>query len=120
VRGEERALSRLLRNLIENAVRFSPTNAKVVVSVAHDDAHVRVSIVDDGPGVDVAEVDRIFEPFARGLRRLDSEGTGLGLTISRQLAQAVGGDVTAEPGPGGCFVVRLHEVTAAPLEHRTT
>jgi two-component system OmpR family sensor kinase len=120
VRGEERALARLMRNLLENAVRFSPSNAKVIVSVVHEDAGVRVSIVDDGPGVDAAEVERIFEPFARGLHRLDSEGTGLGLSISRQLAQAVGGDVTAEPGPGGCFIVRLHAVTAEPAAPRTT
>lgn len=107
VRAEARGLTRLLRNLVENAVRFAPEGSAVVVAQELDGSEVVVRISDDGPGVAAEEVERIFEPFARGLRRRDPEGTGLGLSIARELAESYGGSLTAVSGPGGRFVLRL-------------
>jgi two-component system OmpR family sensor kinase len=78
-------VAQLLRILIDNAITHTPTGTSVLVRVEppHDDAGVRLSVTDDGPGVAVEAIDRIFEPFysADGV-----QGAGLGLAIARELA----------------------------------
>ena len=108
----ERDLVRLFRNLIENAVRHSPPNGAIVISIADDDdGHVAVTIADDGPGVPEADRGRIFTPFYQGTTVPTASGAevGLGLTIARGIARAYGGDVTLDPedGGGACFRVTL-------------
>ncbi|MBX3191581.1 MAG: HAMP domain-containing histidine kinase [Labilithrix sp.] len=107
VQGDRRGLARLFRNVLENAVRFSPRMGRVHVESKRADGVLEVVVVDDGKGISVEDVERIFEPFARAGRNDHAEGTGLGLTIARELARSCGGDVFASPGPGGRFVVRL-------------
>jgi two-component system heavy metal sensor histidine kinase CusS len=119
VRGDRRGLARLFRNLLENAVRFSPRLARVEVSGRTEDGQVFISITDRGPGIQPADKERIFEPFARPLGSDTGEGTGLGLSIARGLARAVGGDVTVEPGKGGRFVVELRRVERARSSTRS-
>jgi two-component system heavy metal sensor histidine kinase CusS len=111
--GDRRGLARLFRNVLENAVRFSPRSGRVQVSTQFSDDGVEVRVSDEGPGIAADDVERIFEPFARGARTRDPEGTGLGLTIARELARSYGGDVRVSPGPGGRFVVQLRSTPAS-------
>lgn len=112
IRGDRRGLARVFRNILENAVRFSPQRGCVRVegTVAND--AVVVQITDDGPGVDAADAQRIFEPFARAAVSEGWDGTGLGLPIARGLARSFGGDVTAVAGAGASFVIRLPLATS--------
>jgi len=95
VRGDEDALGQLLDNLIENALKFSPCNGTVRVSVSEGDSAVTLCVADEGPGVPDAEKERIFERFhqtAAG-RAARSRGVGLGLSICRHIAAAHGGSI---------------------------
>lgn len=113
VQGDRRGLARLFRNVLENAVRFSPRAGRVRVSASIEGTGLDITVVDEGPGIALDDVERIFEPFARGARTDDPEGTGLGLTIARELARSYDGDVRVSPGPGGRFVVHLCTATAS-------
>jgi PAS domain S-box-containing protein len=98
-------------NLLSNAVKFTPAGGHVVVACAASDEQVFISVRDTGPGIPADKLDAIFEPFVQLGRSLTSahEGTGLGLAISRDLARAMGGDVTVEstPGSGATFTLAL-------------
>ena len=115
VLGDRRGLARLLRNVLENAVRFSPRSGRVRVTAEPSDRGLDITVSDEGPGIEGDDVERIFEPFARGARSRDPEGTGLGLTIARELARSYGGDVQVSPGPGGQFVVQLRSAAASDV-----
>lgn len=106
VPGDTRSLARLFRNVLENAIRFSPRGAHVVVRGRAGDTSFVVEVTDEGPGVQAREAERIFEPFAR-VGDAAGVGTGLGLTIARGIARSSGGDVAVRPGRGGCFVITL-------------
>jgi two-component system heavy metal sensor histidine kinase CusS len=102
-------LQRLLRNLIENAIRHSPRGGRVRVEACSDAAHARMQISDDGAGVPHDVRERIFEPFFRlAADRADPAGAGLGLAIGRSIARAHGGDLWVDDSERGArFVVRL-------------
>jgi two-component system heavy metal sensor histidine kinase CusS len=114
VRGDRRGLIRLLRNVLENAVRYSPRGGKVRVEGHVEDGHVVIGVTDEGPGIAPADAERIFEPFTRGVRDDGPAGTGLGLSIARGLARSLGGDVTVESGPGGRFFIELPRRDSSP------
>jgi signal transduction histidine kinase len=105
------AVERAVRNLAENAVRFSPAGAVVVLRVAADDRTGRLEVDDDGPGVPEAMRERIFGRFVRedAARGRATGGSGLGLAIAREVARAHGGDVTLRPREprGSRFVLTL-------------
>lgn len=107
VRGDRRGLARLFRNILENAVRFSPNGGEVVVEGELTGSSVRISITDAGPGIAADDTERVFEPFARGRSTDGADGTGLGLPIARGLARSFGGDVIARRGPGGAILITL-------------
>jgi signal transduction histidine kinase len=90
-----------VRPLLENADRHGSERRRV--EVTRDGRTVVIHVLDDGPGVDVEEVERVFEPG----HTTSAEGTGLGLPLARRIVRAVGGDVVARPGPGGRFEVRV-------------
>jgi signal transduction histidine kinase len=94
------ALGRIMRNLIENAIRHSAS--RVVVSVDATDS-IRFRVVDDGEGFPGDFVDQAFESFTRAdtARTRDGSGTGLGLAIAHRFVSALGGSIHPEPGPGG-------------------
>jgi two-component system sensor histidine kinase KdpD len=104
VRGDAAQLERALANLLENAARFSPT---VTVNARHRGDKVMISVVDQGPGISAADLERIFEPFYRATN--DSSGSGLGLAIARGFVEAGGGTlrVDSHPGQGASFIVSL-------------
>ncbi len=110
VRGDHRLLRRVIRNMVENAVRYSGGTASVQVTVTAQPGLARVDVVDRGPGVPEAERERIFEPFyrARGASER-AGGVGLGLSLARQIANEHGGDLQclARDGGGGHFRLSL-------------
>jgi len=105
--GEDRAVIQILVNLIGNAVRHSPEGGKVGLVFAKTAGTASVTVSDEGPGIDPADQQRIFERFERADQK--TAGTGLGLAISRRLARSMGGDVTLEsaPGEGSRFTLTL-------------
>lgn len=103
-------LVRLVRNLLENAIRHSPPRGRVTLRARATAEHVELRVIDEGHGVAPAERERIFEAFYRGApERAAGGGTGLGLTIAREIARAHGGEVHLEPGdgPGTTFTITL-------------
>jgi signal transduction histidine kinase len=105
--GQERAVIQILVNLIGNAVRHSPDGAEVRLAFASTAGTASVTVADEGPGINSADQQRIFERFERADER--QGGTGLGLAISRRLARSMGGDVTVDsaPGAGARFTLTL-------------
>ena len=104
VRGDPVALAMLVRNLIDNALRHTPAGGRVDVSLFRQNEAVILQVVDTGPGILDAEIDRIFEPFFRGSRSR-GDGTGLGLSIVRRIAERCHGSIRLEnvgppDGPG--------------------
>ena len=100
LRAKPQALKRCLTNLIANAVKFG---GRTDVVVEDEGAALILRVRDQGPGIPPAELERVFEPFYRvdSSRNRDSGGTGLGLTIARDIAQAHGGSLTVANLPGG-------------------
>jgi two-component system OmpR family sensor kinase len=99
---------RMLRNLLENAVRHSPDCGTVRMSARVLEESVEIAVADDGDGVPVEDRERIFEPFYRCPRDRAGTGTGLGLAIVREIARAHGGGVRVEAtasGRGATFIV---------------
>ena len=103
VLADKGRLQQVLVNLLANAVKFTPQGGTITVSTATGAEAVRVSVADTGIGIPADRLESIFEPFVQLGRNLSSrhEGTGLGLAISRDLARAMGGDLSAESAAGG-------------------
>ncbi|WP_431265509.1 hybrid sensor histidine kinase/response regulator [Roseateles chitinivorans] len=109
VRADEQRLRQILINLLGNAIKFTG-EGEVTLRVRHGREMATLEIADTGPGMDAAELARIFEPFARGTSGAGgAPGAGLGLTISKMLTALMGGEMSAisEPGRGSTFKVRL-------------
>lgn len=108
--GDERLLRRMLTNLVANGLRFAPPGGFVQVegAVGDEPGTVLLRVSDNGPGIPPEEQERVFIPFAQGPGEA-GRGTGLGLALCREVAQAHGGRIWAEERPGGGtrFVVRL-------------
>ncbi|AKU92073.1 sensor histidine kinase [Vulgatibacter incomptus] len=116
--ADPRAIEIVVGNLLENAIKYTPSGGTVTIAArAEDDASIRIDVRDTGPGIDPLHQPRIFERFYRvdAGRDRDVGGTGLGLAISKHLAQQSGGDVGLESRPGGgCrFWVRLPSAAAS-------
>ena len=107
-------IQRVLANLIENALKFAPLTSHVHVHITATRQEAIVRVVDQGPGIPDAELERVFEPFYRGDR---PSGAGLGLAIARGFAEANGGRVWAEsrPGQGATFALAL-PIVEVPAE----
>jgi signal transduction histidine kinase len=111
VPGSGRDLALLVRNLIDNAVRYTPSGGRVDVSVSAEDGLVVLQVADTGMGIPQRDLSRVFERFYRvdRARSRETGGTGLGLAIVRHVAENHGGEVTvrSELSAGSTFVVRL-------------
>jgi signal transduction histidine kinase len=101
--GDPDVVRRAIAPLIDNARRHARSGVRVELMTGH--GHVQLAVCDDGPGIDPAIGERIFDPGVRGAG--DADGAGLGLSLSRRLARSCGGDVRLEPASGGRFVLDL-------------
>ncbi len=108
--GEARGVVQILVNILGNAVRHSPDGGAVALIFEQGPSESRVTIADQGPGIDRADQQRIFERYERVGTAPD--GSGLGLAISRRLARAMGGDIRLDsaPGEGARFTLILPAV----------
>jgi signal transduction histidine kinase len=102
----------IVSNLLANALHWTPEGGRVELALATQNGKVTVAVADTGPGIEPDGVDRIFRPFWSG----DGGGTGLGLTIARELAVALGGrlELESEPGCGSRFALVLPVQTPQP------
>ena len=111
VRADRERLEQILVNLLSNAVKFTDAGGRVTVSAEAGERVARVRVSDSGRGIPADKLEAIFEPFVQveqGLTR-SAEGTGLGLAISREMARAMGSDLTAAStvGVGSTFTLTL-------------
>jgi len=117
--GDERRLRQVLANLLSNAIKFTD-QGEVRLRAAFEGGELFVKVIDTGPGMDAQTLSRLFQPFEQGDVSLSRRhgGSGLGLSISRQLAQLMGGAISAEsaPGEGSAFtlVLPLQTCSAPP------
>ncbi|WP_418317842.1 hybrid sensor histidine kinase/response regulator [Piscinibacter sakaiensis] len=127
VEGDAVRIAQVLNNLLGNAFKFTPLGGKVALTVARARKSdiVEFEIEDTGPGIPAEEMSRVFEIFTQGHHRpvARPEGVGLGLAIARQLANAMGGDVTcrSQVGKGSVFTfsVPLPLASTPPVESTT-
>jgi signal transduction histidine kinase len=94
--GDPGSIARILRILLDNAHRVSPPDTQIEVLLTECPGGVRITVSDEGPGVDPEERESIFERFSRGKDTAGQAGFGLGLAIGRELAQRMGGDLMLE------------------------
>jgi two-component system OmpR family sensor kinase len=114
-RGDEELLRRMVMNLLDNAVRYSPDGSQVDVAIVEDSAVISLTIADHGPGIPVSEQERIFERFVRLETARATAGGGLGLPIARWIAEQHGGELRLEASEYGCrFVVTLPQSGHVP------
>jgi len=115
VLGNRTWLAQIFTNLLGNAVKFTPQQGRVRLECRQNDQWLEVQISDNGKGIPSHLLPRIFDPFERGTGR--EAGSGLGLTIVRELVEALGGRIRAESageGHGATFTVLLLPVTTVP------
>jgi PAS domain S-box-containing protein len=134
VSADRNRLKQVLLNLLSNAIKYNRARGQVRISFASTAGRVRIQIADTGIGIRAEHLPKLFEPFERlGAEQTDIEGTGLGLSLSRALLEAMGGaiSVESEPGTGTIFTVELAEAARpdvgsaerrqdAPLQELTT
>jgi signal transduction histidine kinase len=111
--GDRELMEYAVYNLLTNAVKYSPPDTQITVACRIDGAYLRLSVQDQGIGMDAKELRQIFQKFYRTKRAEASGevGTGIGLSIVEQIVHRHGGkmEVTSEPGRGSCFTVAFTE-----------
>ena len=95
--GDPESLRHALRNLVDNAVKFTPGGGAVVVRSRRHDGVAEVTVIDEGPGIPADLRDRVFDRFFRVDEARSGSGSGLGLAIVDEVARAHGGQVTVRP-----------------------
>jgi signal transduction histidine kinase len=122
VAADAERFQQILLNLITNAIKFTPTGGAITVTCENDSTVARMSVTDTGVGVRLIDIERVFEPFVqidRHLTTATQQGVGLGLSISRELARAMRGDLTLKSteGIGSTFTLTLpiaSEISLSP------
>jgi two-component system phosphate regulon sensor histidine kinase PhoR len=117
VEADARALEHVLSNLVDNAVKYCPSGARIVVNATPDEDRVKLVVADTGPGIAAEHLPRVFERFYRvdAGRSRELGGTGLGLSIVKHMVEAMRGKVSVESrvGAGSTFTVSLPRVERA-------
>jgi len=115
-------VDQIILNILSNAVKFTNSGGRIRIQCVAQDKSVTINVIDTGVGVPPDKLEAIFEPFVQLGRSLSSahEGTGLGLAISRDLARAMGGElsVTSKVGEGSTFALRLPRPPAISTESK--
>jgi signal transduction histidine kinase len=108
VAGHREGLGRAIAALLDNAIKYSPRGARIIVTVTERDRGIAVAVRDTGPGLSLDELEQVFEPFYRApsTKSLNIPGRGLGLTIAKAVIEQHGGRIWAAstPGHGSTFV----------------
>jgi PAS domain S-box-containing protein len=113
-RAEEASVEQIMRNLLDNAAKYGPSDGEVEVQVDTQDGWPRIRVLDRGPGIDPQEAERLFEVFYRSERTSRVAGSGIGLFVAHRLVESIGGTMWAKPredGPGAEFGFRLQPFT---------
>jgi signal transduction histidine kinase len=108
--GDSRMIQRMLANLLDNAIKYTPPGGRVDISASTTAAgQVVISVADTGIGIAANDQPRVFERFYRGDQSRSASGIGLGLSLARAIARAHGGDITVKsaPGAGSTFTAAL-------------
>jgi signal transduction histidine kinase len=115
-RADPAACARVVRILIDNALRYAPRGVPIEVSATHVGSRVAVRVADHGPGVPEEEREHVFERFHRGKATSVESGFGLGLAIGRELAERMGGTLELSDSyeRGACFVLTLPASPSSP------
>ena len=102
-------IHQVISNLLTNAAKFAPSQGSVRLLVRTEERSAVIEVSDSGPGVALDEEQKVFERFFRGRAGRDKGGTGIGLSVVKELVVAHGGEVSlrSKPGSGACFVIRL-------------
>ncbi len=111
-------VGQIVTNLLDNAIRHTPERGTVGINVGRDGSEVILRVKDSGPGVDPDEIDHLFERFYVGRQHERPEGSGLGLSIVRQLVAMLGGTVRGELPPDGGLLVEVR-LSDPPTEGST-
>jgi len=111
IQADRDAITQAITNLIDNAIKYSAGAKKIYVRVFKDDQYLSIAVQDFGVGIKPEDIDRVFERFYRGGDELTRtvKGSGLGLTLVKQIVEAHHGSVhvESEPGRGSTFSIRL-------------
>ncbi len=113
-RAEEAFVEQIVRNLVENAVKYGPRDGPIELVADAPDGRPRVRVLDRGPGIDPAEADRLFAVFYRSERTSRVAGSGIGLFVAHRLVESIGGTIWGRPrddGPGAEFGFQLQPAT---------
>ena len=107
--SDRRKLQRILGNLLDNAIKFTPAGGAITISVSGNDKRVLIGVGDTGIGISEKDVSQIFEKFFRADKSRSEPGSGLGLSLARAFVSSLGGSImaTSVPGEGSTFMVIL-------------
>jgi signal transduction histidine kinase len=110
--GDTPMIQRMLSNLLDNAIKYTPSGGMVGIEVAGDQTQVHITIKDTGIGISSSDLSRVFERFYRCDQSRSLAGTGLGLSLARAIARVHGGDITvvSMPNQGSTFAVTLPKI----------
>lgn len=117
IMGDRNLLFQAVSNLLDNAIKFSPTGGDVRIELTIDGRYARIIVTDSGPGVNVAHHPRLTERFFRAPGSEDVGGTGLGLTLANAIAEAHGGSLSFSGGPGSFSAVLSLPSDTSVLQH---
>jgi signal transduction histidine kinase len=114
--GSVTHLRRLVINLVDNALKFTPPGGKIELLLTAEHGIATLQVMDTGPGIEATELPLIFDRFFRGAHP-NGEGSGLGLSLCREIARLHGGQISAtnRTGGGSDFLVTLPLAPASPL-----
>ena len=108
VQADQQKLQRVIANLLDNAIKYSPAGGTVSLSIVTHDKLVKIEISDNGPGINAAEIGHIFDRFYRCDKSRATPGSGLGLSLARAIIRAHGGSINvASSNSGSTFCVSL-------------
>jgi CheY-like chemotaxis protein/anti-sigma regulatory factor (Ser/Thr protein kinase) len=108
-RGDKRKLKQILINIISNAIKFTPPNGTIAVDISEVSNKLRMAVKDTGVGMDEETLTHLFQPYFHSRSRINQQGTGLGLTITRRLIDLMHGEIliSSQPNEGSEFIVIL-------------
>jgi len=117
LRADAQKIQRVLSNLLDNAIKYTPSGGSVIISVYGTDQAVRIIMRDTGMGIPAPELDHIFDRFYRGEKSRSKAGNGLGLSLARALIMAHRGTITVRsaPGEGSEFVVTFPKINVPQI-----